>query len=131
VAQVLKFENRLVRSLREAPETPAPDELQPFHLASPAERTRRVRRVLLAGYATWTKRGHSIIDAVRAGADGPEAEYALRQLRLTLLQLDIGGWETHPMRTRADVRRLFRKTIGRLSPHRGGWVTTRSHRAAR
>jgi hypothetical protein len=48
-------------------------------------------------------------------------EYAKIALRHTLRELNLSAWESHPNRTRADVHALFRKTIGRLTPRRGGW----------
>lgn len=127
MSNVLQFENRLVRSLSGDSQVQPPDELQPFHLASEKERRRRVRRVLIAGYTTWRKGGFTIPEAI-AEVAGVTAVgyYALIELRRFLLELDILAWEKHPVRLRADVRNLFRRAIGRLSPHRGGWTVRRS-----
>jgi hypothetical protein len=122
LSNVLQFENRLVRSLRGEIQVPRPDALQPFHLASPAERCRRVRRVLLQAFLLWRAGGKTMVTAVREAADGrASGEYALIELRRVLLELDLIAWESHPARLRSDVRTLFRRTIGRLTPHRGGW----------
>lgn len=62
------------------------------------------------------------MESVRESAAGNVAgHYALVELRHVLLELDLDAWEQHPVRVRADVRSLFRRTIGRLTPHRGGW----------
>lgn len=122
MSKILNFENRLVRAIRGAPEIPVPDSLQSFHLASPDERRRRVRRVLVQAFVLWRAGGTTMVDAVREVGDGRAAgEYALRELRHVLLELNLTAWESHPVRLRADVHSLFRRTIGRLTPHRGGW----------
>lgn len=103
-----------------------PDPLQPFHLASPQERTRRVRDVLRNAWRLYRKGGLSISASVNAAADGSAAgEYAKVSLRRILLELNLDAWESHPNRTREDAHRLFRKAIGKLTPHRGGWRVAR------
>lgn len=110
-----------------------PDELLPLHKAPQQERTRRTAGVLLKGWAVWRKGELSIIHAVReaGGKNFAIAEFGLRQLRRTLFELDLDAWERHPNRTRGDVRRLFKKTIGRLGPHRGGWIVAESRNGRR
>lgn len=73
------------------------------------------------------KRGDvKLVESVREAGDGsPVSEYALIELRRVLLQLNLPDWEAHPNRSREDVHRLFRKAIGRLTPHRGGWQVSR------
>lgn len=63
-----------------------------------------------------------MVDAVGKVTLGAEAEYAKISLRRILLELNLTAWETHPNRTRCDVHKLFKKAIGRLTPHRGGWL---------
>lgn len=110
-----------------------PDELQPFHLASPSERNRRIRRRLVAALVVWRKGGISLVDAVRHGCppEDPSAEYALQVMRRVLLELNLPAWEAHPARLRSDIRNLFRRAIGRVDVHRGGWRVhhTRAHSA--
>lgn len=63
-----------------------------------------------------------MVAAVRAAADGAAvAEYALHEMRKVLFEINLPAWEAHPARLRSDVHALFRRTIGRLTPHRGGW----------
>lgn len=122
MSNVLKYENRLVRALSGPSAVPLPDGLQPFHLASPAERRRRCRFVLANAFLRWRRGSISLVDAVRAEAGSePSGEYALREMRMCLAELNLTAWEAHPFRLRADVRSLFRRTIARVSPHRGGW----------
>lgn len=130
MSNVLKFETRLVRSLSGVSGVPLPDELQPFHLASPNERRRRIRRTLVGGLVVWRKGGVSLVDAVRSYASSDAtAEYALREMRHVLCELNLPAWEAHPNRVRADVRALFKKAIRRVDVHRGGWRVhhTRTH----
>jgi hypothetical protein len=95
-------------------------------MASPSERTRRVRDVLLRGWRLYRAGSISMVDAISdaAGTDAA-GEYAKISLRRVLLELNLTAWEEHPHRTRDDVHRLFRKAIGRLTPHRGGWLVRR------
>lgn len=103
-----------------------PDALAPFHLASPSERQRRTRDVLQWAWKVYARGGKSLVESVREAAAGsPVGAFALQQMRHVLLELNLPAWEAHPNRTRADVHRLFRKTISRVSPHRGGWRVTR------
>lgn len=107
-----------------------PEELQAFHLASPNERRRRIRRTLAAGFVIWRRGGISMVEAVReAGAGAATSEYALRELRKLLGTLDLSGWESFPNRLRAEVSSAFKRAIGRITVHRGGWVVrhTRTH----
>lgn len=100
-----------------------PDSLQSFIRASQGERDRRVRRVLAQAWAHYRAGEVSLIDSINAASGGGvEGEYAKRFMRAVLLRLDLDDWEKHPSRVRADVHRLFRVTIGRLTPHRGGWL---------
>lgn len=104
----------------------APDALKPFRLASVDERTRRVRDVLTWAWAIYRRGDVSIVDAIDEAANGGAVgEYAKRALRRILLELNLPAWEAHPNRTRADVHRLFRKAINKLTPHRGGWQVSR------
>lgn len=113
---------RLENALSGNSHVPLPDALQPFHLASAKERARRTRRVLCGAWVIWARGGWTLIDAVREAAEGTAVgEYALQAMRRCLLELNLDAWERHPFRVRADVRALFRRTIGRLTPHRGGW----------
>jgi hypothetical protein len=111
---------------RNPPPVGVPDALAPFHLASPAERMRRVRDVLRIAWRIYRdgKRSmcDSIDDAAAGSATGPFAKISLRRI---LLELNLSAWESHPARTRADVHALFRRAIGRLTPHRGGWRISR------
>lgn len=117
-----KRKNPLVSALSGDFQVPRPDALQPFHLASPDERRRRIRRVLIKAWSQWRFGELNLVDAVReAGGPGAEAEYALTELRRVLLEINLWQWEAHPARVRADVTALFRRAIGRLTPHRGGW----------
>lgn len=103
-----------------------PDALAPLHLASPAERQRRVRDVLKWAWRIYAADAISMIAAVmEAAAGAPTSYYALVELRRVLLAVNLVDWEKHPHRTRADVHRLFRKAITRLSPHSGGWRVSR------
>jgi hypothetical protein len=103
-----------------------PDALKPFHLASPAERARRVRDVLLMAWRVYRRGGISIVNSINeAASSSAVGEYAKISLRRVLLELNLDAWESHPARSRDDVHRLFRKAIGRLTPHRGGWRVTR------
>lgn len=71
-----------------------------------------------------------MVAAVREESScGAAAEYALRELRMFLHQLDLTSWETHPNRLRAEISSVFKRTIGRVSVHRGGWRVhhTRTH----
>lgn len=43
------------------------------------------------------------------------------EMRHVLHELNLPAWESHPARLRAEVHSLFRRTIGRLTPHSGGW----------
>lgn len=109
-----------------SPNVGVPDALAPFHQASPAERTRRVRDVLMVARRIYARGGISMCDAVTAAADGSAVgEYAKISLRRVLLELNLAAWEAHPNRTRRDVHALFRKAIGKLTPHRGGWRVAR------
>lgn len=122
MSNILPFENRLVRRLAGVSQVSRPDALQPFHRASEDERRRRVVVVIERALKLWGAGGTTMVAAVRAAADGtPAGEYALLQLRRTLLELDLVSWEEHPARLRSDVRSLLKRTIGRLTPHRGGW----------
>lgn len=103
-----------------------PDALAPFHLASPAERRRRVRDVLLLAWRVYRRGGLSLCDSINEAADGSATgEYAKTELRRVLLEINLVAWESHPNRTRDDVHRLLRRAIGRLTPHRGGWRVSR------
>lgn len=109
-----------------APSVGAPDALAPFHLASPAEKQRRVRDVLRLAWSIYREGGRSMCAAIDAASEGMAArEMAKISLRRILLELNLSAWESHPHRTRDDVHRLFRKAIGRLTPHRGGWRVAR------
>lgn len=122
MADVIEFQNRLVRSLSGDSQVQPPPQLLPFHQASPVERRRRCRFVLANAFLIWRRGGISLTESVREAAAGTAAgEYALIEMRHVLCELNLPAWETHPHRVRADVHRLFRKTIGRLTPHRGGW----------
>lgn len=114
-------------------QVPPPDALLPFHLASPEERTRRVRRVLVRALALYRAGAPSMLLAINDAAEGgAEGEYAKMQLRRVLHDINLPAWEQHPARLRADVRSLLTRTIGKLTPHRGGWLVGRpsSTRAA-
>jgi hypothetical protein len=119
----------LAEQLNSGNPEPVPDSLAPFHKASPSERDRRVRDVLQ--WAHWFYRQGdcsmcgAIDRAVSGGSGDPAGEYAKLSLRRILLELNLVAWESHPNRTRQDVHRLFRKAIGKLSPHAGGWRVTR------
>lgn len=104
-----------------------PDTLAPFHLASQGERRRRVRDVLAWAWRIYSRdRVTSMLKAVEVAADGSATgPYALVEIRKTLLEINLPAWESHPNRKRRDVHAAFRKTIGRLTPHRGGWTVRR------
>lgn len=103
-----------------------PDALAPFHKASASEKQRRVRDVLQWAHSIYRRGGASMVEAVsEAAAGSATGYYALVELRRVLLELNLVAWEQHPHRTRADVHRAFKKAIGRLTPHRGGWRVTR------
>lgn len=108
-------------------ETRIPDALAPFHLATPPERARRARDVLLLAWRIYRKGELSMVDSINAAAAPCDAagEYAKISLRRILLELNLNAWESHPTRTRRDVHALFRRTIGKLTPHRGGWLVRR------
>lgn len=107
-----------------------PDSLAPFYRATPEERKRRIRRVLVQAWAEYRRGEFGLVDSIGFVSQGAaEGEYAKRALRAVLLHLNLGEWESHPARVRADVHRLFRVAIGRLTPHRGGW-SVRSRGAA-
>lgn len=118
--------NLLVSALSGDFQVQPPDALQPFHLASKAERSRRLCRVLRLGWKLWSLGDRSIIDATReAAGGGAEGHYALNEMRCVLLELNLDHWEHHPNRSRRDVHALFRKAIGRLATHLGGWQVRR------
>ena len=103
-----------------------PDALASFHLASPQEKARRVRDVLVRAWRVYRRGERSMLDSINDGAGVDAAgEYAKISLRRILLELNLTAWETHPARSRDDVHALFRKAIGKLTPHRGGWVVAR------
>lgn len=103
-----------------------PDALAPFHKASADEKRRRIRDVLQWGHSIYRRGGASMVEAVsEAAAGSATGYYALVELRRVLLELNLVAWEQHPHRTRADVHRAFKKAIGRLTPHRGGWRVSR------
>jgi hypothetical protein len=105
---------------------PPPDALAPFHKASPSERSRRVRDVLLRAWRVYRAGERSMVDAINDAAAGmAEGEFAKISLRRILLELNLTAWEQHPHRTRRDVHALFRKAINRLATHRGGWRVSR------
>lgn len=108
-------------------QSPVPDALRPFHLASAQEKTRRVRAVLVAAWRVYREGGRSMVDSINAASDLRDAagEFAKISLRRVLLELNLSAWESHPARTRRDVHALFRKVIGKLTPHRGGWLVAR------
>lgn len=121
-AEVLEFQNRLVRSLSGDSQVPPPDELLPFHKAPPLERRRRCRHVLLNAFLIWRRGGISLVESVReAAGGGAAAEYALQEMRKVLFEINLPAWESHPARLRSEVRSLFKRTAGRLKPHCGGW----------
>lgn len=79
--------------------------------------------MLREGWRIYARGGISMTDAIGAAdRTSPVAEYAKISLRRILLELNLTAWQEHPIRTRADVHALFRKAIGRLTPHRGGWL---------
>ena len=108
-------------------QTPVPDALRPFHLASPQEKRRRVRAVLVDAWRHYRQGKLSMVDSINAASDTRDGagEHAKISLRRILLELNLTAWETHPARSRDDVHALFRKAIGKLTPHRGGWVVAR------
>lgn len=66
-----------------------------------------------------------MVEAVRDAADGAATgEYALIEMRRLLLHLNLVDWESHPARLRSEVQSVFRRAIGKLTPHRGGWRAT-------
>ena len=82
--------------------------------------------MLVKAWALWRFRDRTLVDAVRESADGgAEGEYALMEMRKVLLEINLVAWAAHPARARRDVHQLFRRAIGRLTPHRGGWRTTK------
>jgi hypothetical protein len=85
--------------------------------------------VLLKGWSIWRAGELSIVHAVReaAGANFNIAFHALAEMQHCLCEVDLFAWESHPHRVRWDVHRLFKKAIGRVTPHRGGHHVT-SHR---
>ena len=124
-------DNILVRWLSRISQVPPPDALRPFHLASEGERRRRVRRVLVEARRSYRSGAVSVLDAIDdaaaplAGVEQAAGEYAKIELRRTLLEINLHAWERHPARLRADVHSALRRTIGRLTPHRGGWLVRR------
>jgi hypothetical protein len=84
--------------------------------------------VLLVGWSIWRRGDASMVDAVREAAEGGAvAHYALMRLRFIANDLDLQGWEQYRYRTRRDAHAVFRRAIGQLTPHRGGWNVARSH----
>lgn len=103
-----------------------PDALAPFHAASIDERTRRVRDVLQWAWRIYRAGKSTMVDSIDTAAAGSATgPYAKISLRRILLELNLAAWESHPARTRREVHALFRKAIGKLTPHRGGWRVTR------
>lgn len=78
--------------------------------------------MLARAFVIWRRGGSTMIEAVREAADGAATgEYALIEMRRLLLHINLAEWESHPTRLRAEVHSVFRRSIGRLTPHRGGW----------
>ena len=128
VARIARRSSNLAVDLnsRNPPPVEVPDALAPFHLASAAERTRRVRDVLRAAWRVYRSGSRSMVDSINDAAEGSATgEYAKISLRRILLELNLTAWESHPARTRRDVHALFRKVIGKLTDHRGGWQVRR------
>jgi hypothetical protein len=85
-----------------------------------------VRRVLIAARKKYQAGAQSMLDCIDEAANGgAEGWYAKQELRRFLLQLNLPDWERHPSRLREEVHALFRRVIGRLTPHRGGWQVAR------
>ena len=101
-----------------------PDALTPFHLASQDERHRRVREVLVRAYELFRGGGMSMVASINAACvapSSPAGEYAKIVLRRILLELNLTAWEEHPARLRSEIHSLFKRAIGRVTPHKGGW----------
>lgn len=85
-----------------------------------------MRRVLAHAWLLYRDGGGTMLDAVDEAANGgAEGEYAKVELRRVLLHINLVEWERHPARLRSDVHHLLRRTIGKLTPHRGGWRVAR------
>jgi hypothetical protein len=90
-----------------------------------------VRRVLVKAWALWRFGERELVDSVREASDaGAEGEYGLLEMRRVLLEINLVAWAAHPARTRRDVHQLFRRAIGRLTLHRGGWHATTPREAS-
>lgn len=126
--------NLLAQVLSGDLQVPPPDELQPWLLASREEQRRRIRFVLVRGWALYRRGQLDLTDSVRvaAGDSFNVAMHAHNVMRSILSLLDLAAWESHKSRTRADVHLLFRRAISRCTPHRGGWRSTKPiHETAR
>lgn len=84
---------------------------------------RKIARPILVrtGVLYRQRRGDLLVCLGLATDDFMGAEYAKRVLRGVLWELDIAGWEAHPMRRRADVYRALKTAIRWCSRRAGGW----------
>jgi hypothetical protein len=121
--------NLLEEALSRVSGIPSPDELLPLHLAPAVERRRRVLRVLRSGYSIWRRGDCTLVEAVReaGGENFALSHLALVEMRRLLLHLDLVSWESHPARLRSEVHSVFKRAIGRLTPHSGGHLVTPVH----
>jgi len=77
--------------------------------------------VLLEAEKRYRAHEGSLLDCIARGNDALDAEYARRVLRGVLWELDLQGWEAHPMRRRADVWKALKTAIRWCSRRTGGW----------
>lgn len=122
--------NTVVSCLTGENKVALPDALTPFHLASQEERHRRVREVLVRAHDIYRAGELSMVDSINEATRPGSCvgEYAKITLRRILLELNLTAWEQHPARLRQEVHSLFKRAIGRVTPHRGGWNPSDSPR---
>ncbi len=89
---------------------------------STTEQRARARSVLIAAADLYRQRKGTLLECLgRATDDYLDHEYAKRVLRGVLWELDIAGWESQPVRRRADVHRALKTAIRWCSRKAGGW----------
>lgn len=115
--------NALARALQAGAHVGAPDQLKPYSLASPAEKLRRARGVLLAARRLFdaNKRARVWDCLLKAGDGRPEGWWARQMFQAACGDLNIPRWEAGPRVCRQDVRELLDLCISKARGHCGGW----------
>ena len=93
-----------------------------MRVLSTVEQRARALAVFRRAADLYRSRAGSLSECLGLAADDLlDIEYAKRVLRGVLWTLDIVGWESHPMRRRAEVWAALKTATRWCTRKRGGW----------